>query len=170
MRFAAGIVLAFVCVPALAQHQHAPAQPYGGLQQREIKALGNQQIDDLRAGRGMGLALAAELNGYPGPMHVLELADRLDLAPQQRDRIQEFFVSMKAEAMAAGERLIEDEAALDRAFAGGTIDERQLRALTERIGQSQAALRAVHLKYHLTTADLLSDDQKSRYGALRGYR
>ena len=35
---------------------------------------------DLRAGRGMGLALAAELNGYPGPAHVLELADKLDLA------------------------------------------------------------------------------------------
>jgi DNA invertase Pin-like site-specific DNA recombinase len=27
----------------------------------------------------MGLALAAELNGYPGPLHVLEMADRLQL-------------------------------------------------------------------------------------------
>ena len=51
-------------------------QPYAGLQARPVKALSDQQIADLRAGRGMGLALAAELNGYPGPMHVLELARR----------------------------------------------------------------------------------------------
>jgi hypothetical protein len=37
------------------------------LEQRDIKTLSNQQIADLRAGRGMGLALAAELNGYAGP-------------------------------------------------------------------------------------------------------
>jgi hypothetical protein len=39
----------------------------GGMQSRPIKALSDQQVSDLRAGRGMGLALAAELNGYPGP-------------------------------------------------------------------------------------------------------
>jgi hypothetical protein len=38
-------------------------QPYAGMQTRPIKALSDQQIADLRAGRGMGLALAAELNG-----------------------------------------------------------------------------------------------------------
>ncbi len=42
-------------------------QPYAGLQARPVKALSDQQIADLKAGRGMGLALAAELNGYPGP-------------------------------------------------------------------------------------------------------
>ncbi|MBW5435799.1 hypothetical protein FXB41_13685 [Bradyrhizobium canariense] len=52
-------------------------QPYAGLEHRPIKALSHQQIEDLRAGRGMGLALAAELNGYPGPSHVLEFGDRL---------------------------------------------------------------------------------------------
>src|SRR4051812_36526408 len=51
-------------------------QPYAGLEQRPIKALSQQQADDLRTGRGMGLALAAELNGYPGPSHVLELGNR----------------------------------------------------------------------------------------------
>jgi hypothetical protein len=43
------------------------AQPYSGMQSRPIKALSDQTVADLRAGRGMGLALAAELNGYPGP-------------------------------------------------------------------------------------------------------
>lgn len=52
----------------------ADTSPYTGLQERPIKALSDQQIDDLREGRGMGLALPAELNGYPGPRHVLGLA------------------------------------------------------------------------------------------------
>ena len=33
--------------------------PYPGMESRSIKALSDQQIADLRAGRGMGLALAA---------------------------------------------------------------------------------------------------------------
>ena len=65
--------------------------PYAGMQTRPIKALSDQQIADLRAGRGMGLALAAELNGYPGPSHVLELADRLELSTDQRARVQRLF-------------------------------------------------------------------------------
>lgn len=48
-------------------------QPYAGLQSRAIKTLSEQQIADLNAGRGMGLALAAELNGYPDPIHTIEL-------------------------------------------------------------------------------------------------
>jgi hypothetical protein len=63
----------------------APAQsPYAGMQTRPIKALSAQQIDDLKAGRGMGLALAAELNGYPGPSHVLELSEKQEGALDQQ--------------------------------------------------------------------------------------
>ena len=50
------------------------SQPYGGMQARPLKALSSEELADLKAGRGMGLALAGELNGYPGPKHVLELA------------------------------------------------------------------------------------------------
>src|SRR6266404_5181818 len=74
------------------------AQPYSGMQSRSIKALSDQQVADLRAGRGMGLALAAELNGYPGPSHVVELAEKLDLSADQRTRVQALFESMKQEA------------------------------------------------------------------------
>jgi hypothetical protein len=52
--------------------------PYAGMQTRPIKALSEQQVTDLEAGRGMGLALAAELNSYPGSSRVLELAEKLD--------------------------------------------------------------------------------------------
>jgi hypothetical protein len=91
------VVLALAAGPSFAQSP----QPYAGLEGRPIKALSEQQIADLRAGRGMGLALAAELNGYPGPMHVLELADALDLSGQQRAKMQELFAAMKAEAIPA---------------------------------------------------------------------
>jgi hypothetical protein len=65
-------------------------QPYAGLEARSIKTLSDQQIGDLRAGRGMGLALAAELNGYPGPMHVLELADALGLSANSVRRFRNY--------------------------------------------------------------------------------
>ena len=87
--------------PTLAQHQHNQT-PYAGHQQRAVKALSDQQFADLRAGRGMGLALAGELNGYPGPLHVIELADQLNLSPEQRQHIEGLFKDMKSEAIAAG--------------------------------------------------------------------
>src|ERR1700754_4442005 len=104
--------------------------PYAGMQTRSIKALSDQQIADLKAGRGMGLALAAELNGYPGPLHVLELADKLELSAEQRASVQRLFDSMKAEAMPLGIRLIDQEADLDRQFAGRTVTPESLKAAT----------------------------------------
>ena len=88
-------------------------QPYAGLEGRPIKALSDQQVSDLRAGRGMGLALAAELNGYPGPMHVLELADALRLSDQQRAKMHDLFAAMRAEAIPLGDKLIAQEAELE---------------------------------------------------------
>ena len=160
---------------AAAQHQHGQhgkhgSMPYAGLEQRAVKALSEQQVADLRAGRGMGLALAAELNGYPGPLHVLELADQLELSGELRTRMRELFDAMKTEAVPMGETLIAQEAALDRAFAERSISADTLAALTAQIGETQGRLRAIHLKYHLTTADLLSPHQRHRYAELRGYR
>jgi Spy/CpxP family protein refolding chaperone len=145
------------------------AQPYAGLQSRPIKALSEQQIADLRAGRGAGFALAAELNGYPGPVHVLELGDRLNLSAAQREQVQKLFVSMKAEAVPLGEQLISREEELDRLFASRTVTPPNLAAATLAIGETQAVLRATHLKYHLATLELLSAEQAQQYAALRGY-
>jgi hypothetical protein len=169
------IAIALLCLTGLtdaAVAQHAPQHhtPYAGHQQRSIKALSEQQIADLRAARGMGLALAAELNGYPGPLHVLELAEQLQLTPEQRQQTQHLFDAMKAEATSVGAMLIEQEAALDRAFASNSISEGSLAQFTSQIGETQGRLRAVHLKYHLTTRALLSAPQRERYAALRGYR
>jgi hypothetical protein len=144
-------------------------QPYAGMQSRPIKALSDQQIADLKAGRGMGLALAAELNGYPGPVHLLDLADQLGLSDQQRVEIRQLFESMKAEALPLGEKLLEQEAGLDRQFTNRSLTTEGLSAATAAIGETQAALRNTHLKYHLFTTALLSTLQIQRYGELRGY-
>lgn len=165
----AAMVTMGLTTPALAQHQHNQT-PYAGLQQRPVKALSDQQLADLRAGRGMGLALAGELNGYPGPLHVIELADQLALNADQRAQVQRLFAQMKAEAIPVGEALIEQERQLDREFSEQRISPASLDRLTSQIGETQAKLRAVHLKYHLTTADLLSTHQRHRYAELRGYR
>ena len=143
--------------------------PYAGMQTRPIKALSEQQMADLNAGRGMGLALAAELNGYPGPVHVLELADKLDLSPDQRASMQRLFDSMKAEAVPLGSRLIEQEADLDKQFAGHTVTPDSLRASTAAVAATQGALRETHLKYHLSTVAVLSPGQIQRYAELREY-
>lgn len=143
--------------------------PYAGMQTRPIKALSEQQVGDLRAGRGMGLALSAELNGYPGPSHVLELADKLELSPAQRSDVQLLFDSMKAEAMPLGARLIEQEADLERQFASRTVTPESLKASTAAVASTQGILRETHLKYHLSTAVLLSPSQMVKYAELRGY-
>jgi hypothetical protein len=163
---AAAIVLALTPSAALAQ----AAQPYAGLQSRPIKALSDQQIADLRAGRGMGLALAAELNGYPGPVHVLELADKLALTTEQRAGVKRLHDAMKAEAVPLGEELIAQEARLERLFAERTVTTATLSDATAAIGRTQAALRLAHLKYHLATIDQLEPRQVERYRELRGYR
>jgi Spy/CpxP family protein refolding chaperone len=143
--------------------------PYAGMQARPIKALSEQQVADLGAGRGMGLALAAELNGYPGPLHVLELADKLDLSTDQRAGIQRLFDAMKAEAVPLGSKLIEQEADLDRQFAGRTVTPESLKASTAAAAMTQGALRETHLKYHLSTVAILTPGQMQRYAELRGY-
>ena len=157
-------------IASLAFITSANAQtPYAGMQARSIKALSDQQIADLGAGRGMGLALAAELNGYPGPSHVLELADKLDLSADQRASMQRLFDSMKAEAMPLGSKLIEQEADLDKQFADRTVTPESLRATTAAVAATQGMLRETHLKYHLSTGSILTPSQMTKYAELRGY-
>jgi len=128
-----------------------------------------QEIADIEAGQGLGLAKAAELNGYPGPAHVLELKDRLALTPEQLEPTQRLLADHKARAKAIGVRLLAAERALDAAFSMRAIDERRLRELTLEISREQAALREEHLRTHLAQTALLSSAQIERYAELRGY-
>ena len=146
-----------------------PPSPYADMAQRRVKALSDQQMGDLKAGHGMSLALAAELNGYPGPLHVLELANALRLSDQQRSRTNELIEAMKAEAIPIGEAIIAEETTLDRWFSEGRITRESLAAAVSRIGAAQGELRAAHLRYHLVMVEVLSPDQIALYAKLRGY-
>jgi hypothetical protein len=165
------IVLSALLLAATAAVAQTPVAqtPYAGLQARQVKALSEQQVADLRAGRGMGLALPAELNGYPGPLHVLELAEKLQLSAEQRARMQAMFEAMKADAIPLGHRIIEQETELDRQFASRTVTAESLKAATAAIAATQGQLREAHLKYHLATIEVLSPAQVHKYAELRGY-
>ena len=147
----------------------AQTSPYAGMQNRSLKALSEQQIEDLRAGRGMGFAMAAELNSYPGPAHVLELASALNLSEDQRDRTRALFEEMRNTAVPLGKEVLATEGELDEAFASGRIDDAALRRILTDIGRLQGELRYTHLKYHLAMRDLLSPEQIAAYDRLRGY-
>jgi hypothetical protein len=161
---------AFALFTALSSTATAQSnQPYSGLQSRPIKALSDQQVADLRAGRGMGLALAAELNGYPGPSHLLELSDKLALTSDQHSALKGMFDAMKAETIPIGENLIVQEERLDRLFAEKTVSAERLKDATKDIGETQARLRNAHLGYHLQARAILEPSQIHRYAELRGY-
>ncbi len=99
------IVIGLIAFSAVTANTQS-SQPYSGMQTRDVKALSEEQMADLKAGRGMGLALAAELNGYPGPKHLLELTDDIGLTDQQREKIRQLFGAMQLEAIPIGQALI----------------------------------------------------------------
>lgn len=162
----ATLVLVSLPVSLEAQHEHAP---YAGEQVREIKALAPETIEGLRAGEGMGYALAAELNGYPGPRHVLDLGEELGLSAEQRRRVEEVHSRMREAAVELGERLVTAERALDRAFTSGEVTAEEVERLTGESAEIEGRLRAVHLEAHLETRALLTEEQVEDYGRLRGY-
>ncbi len=145
------------------------ASPYAGDEARAVKALSPEEVAAYRAGEGMGLARAAELNHYPGPKHVLEMADTLDLNDAQRRQTQAAFEAMRAAAVPLGEKIVAREAALDALFAEGRAAAEPVRALLDEIGQLQAELRFAHLNAHLAMKAILSEHQVHRYDQLRGY-
>ena len=145
------------------------ASPYAGMERRKVKALSEQQIEDLSGGRGMGLSLAAELNGYPGPKHVLELADPIHLSEDQRAKAKALFEAMKAETVPIGERILAEETALDHLFSQKHATRDELGGIVSRIASAQGDLRSAHLRYHLAMTELLSPEQVRQYTELRGY-
>jgi Spy/CpxP family protein refolding chaperone len=154
----AALVAASVPAFAAAQTTTPPA----------IKSMTPDEVKGYLAGEGLGMAKAGELNHYPGPKHVLAMADHLGLSDAQKAAIEKVEAAMKAAAVPLGRQIVDSEAALDRGFASGTIDQATLTALTERIGDLQGRLRAVHLSAHFATRKLLTADQITMYDSMRG--
>lgn len=144
--------------------------PYAGEELRSLKSLSPKEVESLRSGQGMGFAKLAELNHYPGPKHVLELADDLDLTQSQRDETESLFEEMQLRAVALGEELIDAEMILDSDFEQESISPESLQSALLVIGEIRAQLRYVHLEAHLRQRNLLTAEQIARYDELRGYR
>jgi hypothetical protein len=159
----------FIPVSTMAQHSHGAQTPYAGMQNRAIKSLSDNDINELRRGGGWGLALAAELNGMPGPVHLLELKDQIPLAPDQVVKTQALLDEMRKAAIPTGERLIAAERAIEAAFASGKVDEPSLRRLLTSAESARAELRFIHLSQHFKTVTFLEPGQIKRYNILRGY-
>lgn len=162
-------LLAAAMLAMLATVAHADPAPYAGLEQRRIKSLSDDEVADLLAGRGLGMALVAELNRYPGPAHVLELARPLGLSAEQQAEAGRLFERMRSEAVPLGAAIVAKEAELDGLFATGTADEAAVGALVAEIATLRGELRLVHLRYHLAMRPLLSPEQLAAYAAARGY-
>jgi Spy/CpxP family protein refolding chaperone len=152
-----------------AQHNHGAQTPYAGMHNRAIKSLSDNDIKELRRGGGWGLALAAELNGMPGPAHLLELKDQLQLTQDQVAKTQGLVDDMRQAAIPTGERLIAAESALESAFAKGSVDEASLRRLLADTESARTELRYIHLSQHFKTVQFLKPEQIKRYNILRGY-
>ena len=166
-RFTIRAALATACA-LLALPAGAETAPYAGLDTRDVATLPADRIEGLRAGAGLGYALSAELNGLPGPLHVLELADTLELTPEQHTAVEKVRQDMLDRAVPLGAQLIAAETALDRAFEAGT-DAAEVARLTAAAAAVEAELRAAHLVAHLETAPLLDRHQTMLYARARGY-
>lgn len=167
--FSAGLALADTPHRKRDAADSSRRSPYAGEERRAIKALAPDQIEGLRAGRGMGFGRAAELNRYPGPMHVLELASELNLDEKQLEATRAIHARMKERAQSAGVRLVEAEGELDRLFREGSVTEVTLQNALEKIAGLQAEVRGAHLRAHVEQRAVLTPAQVDRYEELRGY-
>ncbi|UCH74344.1 MAG: hypothetical protein JSU82_00320 [Rhodospirillales bacterium] len=150
----------------------APGQqpsPYAGEEQRVVKALSDEERQGLLEGAGLGYAKAAELNGWPGPLHVIELQETLALTPNQLQAMESLWQEMKSEAIPLGRQLVEAERALDLLFAAGRPSAAEVEAATANIAALEGRLRAVHLVAHLRAAPILTRHQTMLYRRTRGY-
>jgi Spy/CpxP family protein refolding chaperone len=120
-------------------------------------------------GAGMGYARPAEMNHFPGPMHVLELADQLKLTGEQRAATKKLMDAHKAEARGIGAELVAAEHDLEQLFRGGKVGEAVLARAARTTAALEGEYRLSHLDTHRRMRELLTVEQVRRYDELRGY-
>ena len=143
--------------------------PYEELLDSTVSGLSLDEVDNLLNGKGAGYARTAELNGYPGLRHVLDLSSQLNLSSQQETEIQAAFEQMQFQAKTIGKTIVSKEQELSEAFASGKITNTELEKQTEQLAKLYGELRKTHLQAHLQINPLLSTEQIEKYNQLRGY-
>lgn len=139
------------------------------MQNREIKALSEEHVEGLRGGKGMAMAMPAELNGYPGPLHVLELASQMGLSSEQEAETKKLYTEMQEAAKAQGEKVIEAERELNALFADKKATSETVSSAVAAAATAQGKLRETHLRYHLSMMNVLTPAQVTAYQKLRGH-
>ena len=163
------LVLLMAAFMSVTAYVNAEVSPYVGKEGQVIKALSEERVQQFLNGDGMGFALSAELNQYPGPKHVIELHDQLSLTNVQLKETKSLYSQMNLEAKVLGADLIENERNLESLFRSGKITPVQIEESVSVIFGLQTKLRSLHLIAHIQQKALLSTEQQNLYQRLRGY-
>jgi Spy/CpxP family protein refolding chaperone len=124
-------------------------------------------IESLENSEGAGMASYADLNGYPGPKHILDMQEKLNLSEEQLKDVQSIFEAMKENAQAKGEAIIAKEVELEQLFRLGKATESEAKTLSRTIGTLRGELRAVHLTAHVQAKQVLTKEQVTTYNSIR---
>lgn len=163
------LFLALLPVNANSEVNSTHHSQYAGQEKRQIKSLSQDDVEQLLAGKGWGLARAAELNGMPGPLHILQMKKEIALSHEQEAKIQKLYGEMKQQAIPLGKQFVRLEKELNEAFANKSISRQLLANKLTQIAEVRKQLRFVHLAAHLETPAILTTKQIDLYNRLRGY-
>ena len=165
------VKVVFFVFPFLLSVGHSMS-PYVHQVKNKIKSLSREDLRGLKSGHGTpfgGMAKAAELNGLPGPRHVLDLKGELGLTLEQIKNIEGIYKKMNEKAVKVGRELVAKEAFMDREFQEGRVNPKNLEQMVNDSAQKYSQLRYIHLVAHLETAKVLQKKQVDQYNELRGY-
>ncbi len=149
-------------------HQGQGMQQGGGMGGGMLGGMTDAEKEAIRAGQGLGAGRLAMQAGYPGPRHILEMGDELELTAAQKERIGTIFGEAKASFAKMGAELVEKEEALEAMFAAGDVDVGDMTKLAAEIGELTGELRAGHLAAHVRTREALTAAQLEKLAAMRG--
>jgi hypothetical protein len=119
-------------------------------------------------GKAMWQASVAELNHYPSPRRVLELAESLELTEGQRRATTNLHEEARREAIRLGEELVALEQRLNRIFVWNQATADNISRVVLDIGTLQTQLRLTHLVASIRQKPLLTEEQVRRYDELQG--
>jgi len=176
------VAVSLVASPAVAQEQGDSDSAMGGKHQMHGQAEGGmqgmgggmlggvseQEKEALLKGAGLGAGMIAMMNGYPGPKHVLEMGDELELTAEQRESIGTIYGNVKAKSVELGTELVEKDEALAALFTSGSVSTGDVEKLAREIGELQGRVRAEHLNAHVETFDALTPAQREQLSSMQG--
>ena len=170
------MIKTLVLIPSVLLHmtglvlaESKPHQPYAGQEQPSVSSLAAADLNALKKGQGWGLANPAELNGYPGPIHVLKLVERLELIKAQISQVRAIYTKTNANARHISKAFVNSEVEPDALFKTGAATPDAIQRALKKSLQFRAELRAAHLNTHNKTVQRLTQHQRHLDSQLRRY-